>query len=388
VLFVVFGSFFIGYLSGHENLKFEKRFQPKIVNKELFKPKEVDFSMFWDSWNLIEKQYAGTYDRKKMLYGAISGMVGSLGDPYSMFLNPDDAKKFAQDLEGNFDGIGAELSIKSDQLIIVSPIEDTPAQKAGLKAGDAILKINGEDTSGMLLDVAVSKIRGEKGTKVTLNIFREGWTEAKDFEITRDNIVIKSVKLEWKEGNVAYLRISQFGDDTTSLAQAAADEIISKGAKGVVVDVRDNPGGYLDTSVDIINLFIDKGQVAVMEKTKDSEEKLSTKNDVKIKDIPMVVLINKGSASASEIFAGAIKDYNRGKLIGEKSFGKGSVQTLQEIGNGADLRFTIAEWLTPKGNAINHKGIDPDIEVKITEQDVAAKNDVQLNRAIETVKSL
>lgn len=384
-LFSFLSVFFVGYLVGHGNLKFEDSFQPKIVNKELFKPKELDFGLFWEAWSKLEENYSGTFDRRKMLYGAISGMVNSLGDPYSVFLDPNEAKKFMEDLGGSFEGIGAELSVKDGKLVVVAPLEGTPAFNAGIKSGDEILKIDNEIASEMTLEQAVSKIRGSKGTKVTLLINREGFSEPKAIEIIRGNIIIKSVKLEWKDDNIAYLKVNQFGSDTVDLAKQAADEIRQKQAKGVIVDMRNNPGGYLNGAIDFSSLFIDQG-VVVIEKTKKGEQKSSVTEEAKLKDIPLVVLVNKGSASASEIFAGAMLDHKRGILIGEQTFGKGSVQSLEKLEGGSDLRLTIAEWLTPNGNAINHIGIKPDIEVKMTEDDINNKKDPQLDRALLELK--
>jgi carboxyl-terminal processing protease len=384
-LLIIFALFFyfLGYLVGHENLVFEKNYKPVIVNKELLKPRTVDFGIFWDAWNKVTANYVGTVDYQKMVYGAVKGMVDSLGDPYSVFMEPSETQSFMEDLSGQVSGIGAELDVVDNQLTVISPIIGSPAEKAGLKPQDQILKINNESTDGMSLDTAVSKIRGKAGTKVTLTINRSGFESPQTLEITRENIQIKSVNWEIKSDNVAYIQISQFGDDTSDLMQQAAKEINDKHPKAIILDLRNNPGGYLDKAVDVASLFMPSG-VVVQEKDKNgniTEEK--TTLEPILQSYKVIVLVNGGSASASEIVAGALQDAGRATLVGEKTFGKGSVQDLENLAGGATLKITVAKWLTPKGRTIDKVGLEPDVTITLTEDDTKAGRDPQLDKALQ-----
>jgi len=384
-IFIVAG--FFGYLIGHQNLVFERTLRPRIVNKELYKPRDLDFSLFWDTWNKVTGSYVGNFDSQKMLYGAMKGMVGAVGDPYTYFMDPTETKAFSDELSGQFSGIGAQLDVKDNVITIVAPLAESPAEKAGLKPQDQILKINGTDTNILTIDQAVSMIRGDENTKVKLVIMRKGWTDSKEFEITRAKITVKSVNWQMKDDNIAYISIGQFGDDTTPLMQQAAKEIADKKPKAIILDLRSNPGGYLNSSVDVTSFFVKKGSVVVREKDKNghvTEEKTSL--DPILKDYKVIVLVNGGSASAAEITAGALQDLNDSVLIGEKTFGKGSVQGLEELKDGSTLRVTIAHWFTPKDRAIDKQGIEPDIKVIISEDDIKAGHDPQLDRALEEVK--
>ena len=361
----------------------------KNINKN--KPKEVDFGIFWEAWNDLEKYYVDKekLDPQKMVYGAIDGMVKSIGDPYSGFMDPEMSNDFNSDMEGSFEGIGAELGVKDGVLTIISPIDDTPAKRAGLQAGDKIFKIDGEVTNDMSIDEAVRKIRGPKGTKVVLTIVRtNGETKTEDFEITRDTIELKSVIYEKKEGGIGYIRINKFAEDTAREFNKEMTKAIADNSKGIVLDLRNNPGGYLNVSVEIASKFIPKGEVVVWEEER-SGEKTAFKaiGGASFSEIPVVVLINEGSASASEILAGALRDDNESKLIGTKSFGKGSVQQLEDLEDNSSLRITIAKWLTPSGKSIHETGLDPDIEVELSDEDIENNNDVQLQRAIEELKN-
>lgn len=375
-----------GYYIGHKNLQFENGYKPKVLGVYSNKAKDTNFSIFWDAWDIVKSKFVNKdVNEKEMTYGAISGMLDSLGDPYTLFMSPDEAKRFSEDLAGEFDGIGAEIENKNGYLIIVSPLKDSPAEKAGLEPQDIISKIDGEDVSKMTFYGAIDKIRGKKGSEVILTIIRKGWKEAKDIKVTRDTIVVKSVEYEIKDDNIIYLEISQFGDDTTNLVKSAVDQALQKNVRGVIIDLRNNPGGYLEDAVDITSLFIPSG-VVVKEKDRNGNIKeLKTTLNQKIKDIPLVVLVNGGSASASEIFAGAIQDCGRGKLIGEKTFGKGSVQNLEDLKDGSKVRVTIAKWLTPKDREIDKEGIEPDIKVELTDEDKSAGRDPQLERAMEEI---
>lgn len=383
-LVIAAGTYFLGYTVGHQNLVFEEGFRPSVTNKELGKPKDINFALFWEAWNKVENSFAGPIDSQKMIYGAINGALASLEDPYTMFLPPDEAKRFDETLKGSFEGIGAELEKRDNNITVVAPLEDSPAQKAGLKAQDIILKVNDEEVTNLSIDEAVEKIRGNRGTTVKLTVYREGQAQPLEISIVRDTIVLKSVTWEVKDKNIGYIKVNLFGEDTLQLIRQAVSELQSKKVSGLIVDVRNNPGGLLETSVDMSSLFLKDRGAVVKEKDKDGKiQSFNATLPVAEGDLPMMILTNGGSASASEIFAGALQDYGRAKLIGEKTYGKGSVQALEKVSGGGSVRVTIAKWLTPKDRQIDKVGIEPDIKVELTEEDVKAERDPQLTRAIE-----
>lgn len=372
--------YFAGFLVGHKNIVFEENFQPKVINLELGKPKDIDFGIFWDAWNKVTEKFVGDISASKMVNGAIKGMVDSLGDPYSAFMDSADNKLFLEDLSGEIQGIGAELSLKEGKLVIIAPLDGSPAEKAGLKANDEISQIDGQDTAQYNLDEAIGKIRGKAGTQVRLLINRADFSQPKEFIIKREVITVKSVKWEDKNG-VGYIKISQFGEDTSQLAKQAAGELAEK--KVVILDLRNNPGGYLDASIDVASLFMARG-IVVKEKYKDGRvEELKTTLEQQFLTSKIIVLINEGSASASEIVAGALRDSRGAIIIGKRSFGKGSVQEIEDLSNGSALRITVAKWLTPNGTTIDKEGIKPDIEVDLTNQDREQNKDPQLEKALE-----
>ena len=385
VIFAVI-LFSAGYLVGHKNMVFESVYKPKVINMELLKPRTVDFSLFWKAWDMVTSNAFYKNDPQKMVYGAISGMVSSLNDPYSVFMSPDENKTFMQDLSGQIEGIGAELSVKDGKLIVISPIDGSPAQKAGLRPNDQILKVDDAAVDSMTLDEAINKIRGAAGTKVKLTMMRDGWSAPQIIEITRDKITIKSVQWSMK-GEVGYIKVSQFGDDTSNLMHQAATEIASKNPKAIILDLRRNPGGYLQSAVDMVGIFSPKDTVVVKEKDKSGKIQIEkTIEDPIFAQTKLIVLIDEGSASASEIVSGALQDNGRATLVGKTSFGKGSVQEMEDLGNGATIKLTIAEWLTPKDRQISHKGIDPDVKIDLTEDDIKADRDPQLDKALELAK--
>ena len=355
-------------------------------------PGDVDLSLFWQAYYKLQEKFVSPekIDQQKIIYGAISGMVKTLGDPYTVFLNPEEAQKFEQELSGFFEGIGMEIGIKKDQLTIVSPVEGTPAQQAGLRAGDKILKINNKDTFDLSIEEAVTLIRGPKGTEVILTILRNGWDKPKEFKITRD--IIKIPTLEWKliDNDIAYLHIYQFNQVLTSDFIKAAVEILNSPAKKIIIDLRNNPGGYLDVSVDVAGWFLEKNNVVAIEDFGANKDQTIYKNERRgdFSQYPIVVLINQGTASASEIMAGALKDNRNIKLIGEKSFGKGSVQEMVDLRGGSEIKITIAKWLTPKGTSISDTGLEPDVKIERTEKDYEENKDPQLEKAIEIVKEI
>lgn len=349
----------------------------------------ADFDLFWDSLELLKEKHVDSKEVKDedFLYGAIQGAVGALNDPYTSFFNPEDAKKFTEDISGSFGGIGAEIGVRDGQLLIIAPLKNNPAEEAGLKAGDKILKINDEITADLSVDGAVKIIRGEPGTEVKLLIFRDGWKEAKEFSVKRKIIVVPTLDWEMKPEGIAYFQLYNFNANASSLFYRASLSVLLKGTKGIVLDLRNNPGGFLDVAVDITGWFVKRGDIVVRERLYSGDEKiLRASGSGALKNLPVVVLINNGSASAAEILAGALRDNRKAKLIGEKTFGKGTVQEIDNLKNGSSLKISIAEWLTPNGDHINKKGIAPDIEVKITDEDAAKKSDPQLDKAMEIIK--
>lgn len=385
------GIFSGGYWYGQNNRPSIEKVTG-LQNLEQGKNPAVDFNLFWDAWTRVQEKFVdrSKLDYQQMVYGAISGMLGALGDPYTIFMTPQENKDFSQSLQGNLEGIGAEIGMRQNVITIVSPLEDSPAMKAGLKAGDKILKIGDKITSGLTVDEAVSFIRGPKGTEVVLTITRDGWTEAKDFKITRAVINVPIVKLEMKpagDKTVAYLALYQFTDNSAEEFQKAAQTILTSNAKGIILDLRNNPGGYLESAVQIAGWFTAEGQLVVTEdygNGKKTEHKSSGIN--KLGSYPVIILMNQGSASASEILAGALRDDKGIKLVGEKSFGKGSVQELEQMANGTSLKVTVAKWLTPSGHSIMHDGLEPDVKVDLTLDDFNAGRDPQLDKALEMLK--
>jgi carboxyl-terminal processing protease len=372
-------------LFGQGNLIFGEEGNQSVAGP----PENVDLSLFWEAWHALEEDFvdAGKIDYQKMIYGAISGMTASLEDPYTVFMTPEDLKIFEEDVAGEFEGIGMEIGIRDDQLTVVAPLEGTPAEKAGLRAGDKIIKIDDKETRDLPVDVAVKYIRGPKGTKVTLTIFREGWPEPKEFIIIRDVIGVPSLKWELLDGNIAYLKLYHFTQAARSDFNSAALEILNSPAEKIILDLRNNGGGFLEVAQDIAGWFLEEGEVVTFEDARLAEEQKVYRSEgpSKLLHYPTLVLINEGSASASEILAGALRD-NRGiKLIGETSFGKGSVQELRTLSKGG-LKITIARWLTPKGELIVDKGLEPDIRVEMTEEDYQKEKDPQLDKAIEIIK--
>ncbi len=349
----------------------------------------VDFKLFWEVWDIVKKEYVETdkLTEKKLFYGALEGLVNATDDPYSVFLNPEEANEFEQDLAGTFEGIGAEIGFRNEILTIMAPIEDMPAMKAGVRAGDQIYQINGESTVNFSLEEAIKKIRGPKGTTVTLSLLREKESKPIDISIVRDTVIVKSIKTTWREKEQIYIiKVYNFNDDTKRLFNQAVNEALQKKAKGVVLDLRNNPGGYLETSVAMASAWIPEGNIVVEQFGDNRNIEHSALGNAPLVDMPTVVLVNQGSASASEIVAGALKDYDKATLVGEKTFGKGSVQVLRNLSDGSVIKVTTAKWLMPKGAYIHETGIEPDVVIERTTEDRAANKDPQLDRAIEELQ--
>ena len=348
----------------------------------------ADFSSFWQVWHLVELKFADRQkiNPQKMVYGAIKGMLSSLGDPYTTFFTPEEDKEFSQDLSGHFEGIGAELTIKNGYLTVVAPLDNSPAKKAGLRAGDKIIKVDDQSVENMSLDRAVRLIRGPKGTTVVLTVFRDGVIKPKKISIVRDKIKIPTTKFETKvyhNQKVAYIKIYSFNQQLDSDFTTIARKIKSGRYQGIILDLRNNPGGFLEEAVKVSSYFLESHSLVVTESYGSGKkvEHRSYQIISNLRNYPLVVLVNHGSASASEILAGALRD-NRGiKLIGEKTFGKGCIQEMIPLGKGS-VKVTIANWLTPKGYCINKEGLKPDIEVKL---DPKEKSDNQLESALRAI---
>ena len=385
---IVFG---VGYFLGYKGflLSIEK-FPIVTINRSQPPEKELNFSLFWDVWDRLEGSY---YDKSKikeseMVYGAIKGMVSSLGDPYTVFFTPGENRIVQEDLNGNFEGVGIQLDFKDSVLTVVSPLPDTPAEKTGVKAGDQIIKITDigkrveKGTSGMSLQEAVALIRGERGTKVTLTLVREEVTEPFDVDIARGSINVASIKLEFvgDEGKIAHIKVLKFSGETKSEWQSAVNEIISRNVKGLILDLRNNPGGYLMGAVDIASEFVSDGTVVIEEWSDGKRQEYPVYGNGKLYKVPLVVLVNEGSASASEILAGAISDHKRGKIVGTVTFGKGTIQEPQELTSGSGLHLTISKWLTPNGSWLNGTGLEPDVIIEDNEE---TSIDEELAKAIE-----
>lgn len=387
---VIVGSFLGGYFFSRAGYAIEVgplKFTHINQNEA---PVDVNWKILWDALDVINKKYVdGPVDQQELLYGAVSGAVASLGDPYSVFLTPQKSQQFQDDLRGEFSGIGAEIGIRQDKLMIVSPLEGSPAKKAGLRPLDVVLAVDGESAFDFSLDEAVSKIRGQKGTTVVLTILSDGDDESRDVSIVRDKIVVKSVESEIKEidgQKIGIIKLRRFGEDTKGDLDRTIVNLLNENIKGVVLDVRNNPGGFITSAIDIASNWISEGQVVVSEQFGDGQLNHYRASGIsRLSGMPTMVLINEGSASASEIVAGALSDYGLATLVGKQSFGKGSVQELIDLPDNADIKITIAKWLTPNGSNINIDGIAPDVEVDLTEENIDNFEDPQLDRALEVL---
>jgi len=366
----------------------------ELINQNLGQPEKLDFSLFWDVWNTLSAKYVDPtkLDNQKMLYGAISGMVDSLGDPYTVFLEPKISEKFQEEISGAFGGVGMEIGKRNNALTVIAPLKDTPAYRAGIKAGDKILKIDGKVTGDLSVEEAVNLIRGKKGTKVVITISDNGNT--KDVELVRDVIKIPSVEWKLLNGDVAYLQVYTFNQNIDADFQKAVEQILKSSAIKLVVDLRNNPGGLLDSAINLSGWFLNDDQIVTMQEFRDgTREEFRSKGNSALRIYRTLFLINGGSASASEILAGAVNDNLNIQLVGEKSFGKGSVQQLEEFKNGSSLKVTIAKWLTPNGRSITDLGIEPNVEVKMPEDPEEGEieigtpgKDPQLDKALELLK--
>jgi carboxyl-terminal processing protease len=352
----------------------------KPVNRtELFKP-------FWQAWDLVHQRYVDQpVDDVALMRGAISGMLKALGDEHTSYLDPELTKRFEAQLNGEeYEGIGAWVDITGDYLKIISPMPGSPAEKAGLKPGDLVVAVDGEDMTGIDGELVRKRIIGPKDSKVLLTIRRTGQEEPLDVEVTRASIVVPTLESKMLDDNIAYVRLFTFGDTTGSDLRKALKELMVNKPAGLILDLRYNGGGYLNTAIDVVSEFIPDGVVMHQEFGDGKRDTFKAQAGGLATDIPLVVLVNEGSASASEIVSGAIQDRGRGKLVGVTTYGKGSVQTIEQlVGDQGEVRVTIARWLTPNGRQINKIGLEPDVKVEMTDADRQADRDPQLDKAIE-----
>lgn len=395
-------TFILGWRLGQHNFQVQFRgLAPKVnfENQEIPKDKNVDFKLFWQVWDLVSSNYVDkkAVDPQKMFYGAIQGMVSSLGDPYTVFLPPQEQKATTEDLNGSFEGVGLQIGYdKENRLAAIAPVKGAPADKAGIKPGDVIVKIDSKDSMNMSLPEAANLIRGPKGTTVALEIYHEGDSKTKTIELKRDTVIVKSVEFLEKKSpsgkRVAVIKLAKFGERSNAEWSEAVSSALAIAPQAIILDLRNNPGGFLDGAVFIGSEFIKSGDIVIQEDAKGSKIPFKVNREGKLLNLPLIVLINKGSASASEIVAGAIQDDKRGKIIGETSFGKGTVQESQDLPEKTGIHITTSKWLTPLGRWIHKIGLTPDITVELTEdqikEEVATLKDFQLEKALEEVDKL
>ncbi len=398
-LFIIFGIFVaIGFFYAGSEFGVALRDRDRIVlpedKTELL---DTDLTIFWEAVSVIKENYVDIKEvtDDKLLYGAVSGLLRSLGDPHSIFFNPADAKKFEEDLLGVFGGIGAEIGIRNEQLLIISPLKGNPAERVGLLAGDKILRVDEKNTANIAIDEAVKIIRGEPGTEVRLLIMRDGWNEAREFKITRELIIVPT--LEWeildtektKKEKIAFIQLYNFSPNSVSNFREAIFSVISQGAKGIILDLRNNSGGYLDTSIELAGWFLNRGEVVVKQQFRPQSEKedkiFKARGNEALSEMPTVIIVNGGAASASEILAGALRDNRQIKLVGTKTFGKGTVQEVVQLGDGSVVKISVSKWVTPAGIVIDEEGLLPDFEIEIKEKDIEKEKDPQLEKAIEVM---
>lgn len=396
-------TFTLGWQLGVRNFQFKiNNFSPEVSFQNQLVPvsRNVDFKLFWQVWDLVSSEYVDkkAIDPQKMFYGAVSGMVSSLGDPYTVFLPPQEQKSTQEEINGAFEGVGIQLGYdKEKRLAVISPVSNTPADRAGIKPGDLILKINNKEAINLSLPEAVNLIRGPKGTTVGLEIFHEGDAKSKTFALKRDTIVVESVKFEEKTSpkgkRIALIKLSRFGERTFTEWNKAVSDSLAFAPEAIILDLRNNPGGLLDGAVFIGSEFIKNGNIVIQENAKGQQIPYKVNREGKLLYLPLIVLINKGSASASEIVAGALQDLKRGRLLGETSFGKGTIQESQDLPEKTGIHITTAKWLTPLGRWIHQKGLTPDIEVNLSEEQLKTEfndktKDFQLERALEEVDNM
>lgn len=391
VAIIIIGAFglgaYVGYYSKPENA-------PSINLNNASVPTSVtaDFSSFWKVWQTLDEKYpeASNTSSQDRVYGAIKGLIDSFDDPYTTFFDPEETKLFEEDIAGNFSGVGMEVGMRDKVLTVIAPLKDTPAFRAGILAGDKILKIDDTPTGEMSTEKAVTLIRGEKGTEVSLTIFREGDQEPRVIKVVRDTINIPTLETRLLSDRTFVIELYSFSANSTGLFRQALKEFAEAKTDRMIIDLRGNPGGYLSAAVDIASWFLESGKTVAIEDFGDDQKPKIYRSkgyDVFDEKLKLVILIDGGSASASEIVAGALRDYNIAKLVGEKSYGKGSVQEVVNITPDTIFKVTVAKWLTPNENMIDGKGLAPDFEVKRTKSDVTQDKDPQLDKALEVLSN-
>jgi carboxyl-terminal processing protease len=388
IVLIFIGGFYAGRV-GSNNINRPLAYSPEAENAVLNQEGDnLNFNLYWEVWDNIRGLYVdkNKLQDKEMFYGSLRGLAQSTDDPYTVFMDPAESKEFSDDLAGKFEGIGAEIGLRHDICTVVAPLDGMPAQKAGLMAGDKIYAVDDVSTIGLTINEVVKKIRGPKGTDVKLTIIR-GQDKPQDIVVTRSLIIVKSVKTEMRSDGIFVIRVSNFNEDTQSLFNEAVNMALVKNPKGIIVDLRNNPGGYLDTAVNMAGEWIEEGMILAEQLNDNKRNEYAADGRARLKDFPTVVLINGGSASASEILAGALRDYKKATTVGETTYGKGSVQTIRDLSDGSSLKITVAKWLTPAGDFINDKGINPDIEVELTQEDVDKNLDPQFDKALEILKA-
>lgn len=392
VLLVLGGTFFSGIVVG-SNMRPKSEKILGVINKEdggLVA--DADFSEFWTAWDILNEKYIfpkKTTDQEKV-YGAIAGLTAAFGDPYTSFFPPTQAKIFESDISGNFEGVGMEIGKRDDILTVIAPLKGSPAEKAGVKPGDKILKIDDKITADLDTDEAVILIRGKGGTTVKLTLVREEESEPLEISIIRAAIEIPTIETEKRSDGIFVIRLFSFTANSPTLFRNALREFVASESDKLLLDLRGNPGGYLDAAVDMASWFLPPGAVVVKEDFGDKGEGDAHRSrgyDIFNKNLKFVILVDGGSASASEILAGALSEHGVAKLVGEKTFGKGSVQEVVPVTDKTFLKVTIAQWLTPHGNSINENGLEPEFAVKVTKEDREKKRDPQLEKAVEVLKN-
>jgi carboxyl-terminal processing protease len=406
-LVVIVLSFIIGFKSGSTSVS-EESFAANILNKDTDKPNTVDFGAFWKAWNIINQKFAGTSttDQDKV-YGAIQGMTSSLGDPYTVFFPPAESKIFASEIAGNFEGVGMEVGIRDGKLVVVAPIKGSPAEAAGVKTGDYIMKIDGKDSLTMSTDQAVQLIRGKAGTKVVLTVVREGNKNPLEISITRATIETPTIRTTTKstdgstssstdsttglrKDGIFVISLYSFSENSANLFRGALKDFVASGSHKLVIDLRGNPGGYLEAAVDMASWFLPSGKTIVREEFGKGipENTYRSKGyNIFTDKLKLVILVDGGSASAAEILSGALSENGIAILVGQKTFGKGSVQELINLTPDTSLKVTIAKWLTPLGHWISKVGITPDYAVPMTVEDIKNQNDPQMDKAVQLLSA-
>jgi len=405
VAFSVLLAFVLGVTLGYQGRP-EVAQITDLLNKEENLPAKVDFAPFWKAWQLIDDKFvdanattsseasasATSTDRiQKRVWGSISGLVDSLDDPYTTFLPPVENKMFNEEISGNFGGVGMEVGSREGVLTVIAPLKNTPADKAGIKAGDKIMGIDGKVVARMPVSEAIALIRGEVGTKVTIKIFRGDKNEPHEFVLIRAQINVPTIETKVLPGKVFLIKYYNFGGTSAELFRGALREFVDSNSDKLIIDLRGNPGGYLDAAVDTASWFLPIGKVvAIEERGADQEKKFyrSRGYDIFTDKLKLVILIDGGSASASEILAGALREHGKATLVGEKTFGKGSVQELISVTPDTSLKVTVARWLTPNGISISHNGLDPDVEVKEEQENKDTAKDKQIVKAIEVLSAM